>query len=221
MINQKDIVLKNRFLPVIEYTPDIQISTLIEALKIGGYPILGIITDSCDYIEIANEFNVHDCSTFHITKNLRQELEQNRVYLLELQKYTDKLNSSKELGCLIKNQIFSLLELSLIHVGINTADDTESGKVAALYKEMLNLPSRETPGSFFVGTVIEVMKGPFLGKCGHIGFGTANISLAYFFFCSLGYKFIESTIVKDEAGQLSLIYFGEELGNFAVHLKQL
>lgn len=108
----------------------------------------------------------------------------------------------------------------LLHVGINAEGSNESEQIAARFAGMFGLPVEEHPGSYFAGEMVEVMKKPFLGTHGHIAVQTGCIERAVKYFTQRGIAFESSTAARDESGKLISIYFKEEVGGFAVHLKR-
>ncbi len=108
----------------------------------------------------------------------------------------------------------------LLHVGINAQDSQEAGKVARSFAGLFSLPVTELPGAYFAGSMLEVVKSPFLGANGHIAVQTNNIDRAVSYFESRGEEFDHSTEARDEKGKLITIYFKNEIGGFAVHLRR-
>lgn len=216
-----DVILVYGFLPITKFNSDVDYHKLAQALNDGGFPIAGLYATDMEYKTVVSVFEKYKCSIILLSEKLQSLFKEQKVSLLELPKFTYTSDYYMHITINIQNHIYELLGLQLIHIGINTINDEQSHKVTDQYKELLHLPARETPGSFFVGSMVEVMRGPFLGKCGHIAIGTKNITLAYFFYKGLGYEFNRESIVTDENNQLILIYFKDEIGNFAVHLKQL
>ncbi|MHB8129090.1 MAG: hypothetical protein ACYDEX_08845 [Mobilitalea sp.] len=218
---QPDAILSYGFLPTIEFNLGIDFHKLAQVLRKSGFPFIGIYATDTEYQALVSIFTLYECSIIHISAELQSAFLLQNVSLLRLPELTHTFDYNQQIIENIQNHIYELLGLQLIHIGINVIDDAQSHMVTDQFKELLHLPVKETPGSFFVGSLIEVMRQPFLGECGHIAIGTKNISLAYFFYKKLGYEFNEETIVTDENNHLVLIYFKNEIGNFAVHLKQL
>lgn len=109
------------------------------------------------------------------------------------------------------------LGFELAHVGINEESEEQAAKtVAAICRAFLIDPVPK--GScIFAGTAVEVMKHPYLGTRGHIGFYTNSVSRAAAFFDRLGILIDEDHIKRDEKG-LVAIYLKEEIGGFAFHV---
>jgi 2-dehydro-3-deoxyphosphogluconate aldolase/(4S)-4-hydroxy-2-oxoglutarate aldolase len=119
-----------------------------------------------------------------------------------------------------KSAVLKMLNLSLLHVGINTKDAGESSEVANKFGSLLAVPVTEYPGAFFAGSVVEVIKGKYLGDNGHIGFSTDFLARAIGYFERQGAAFNEDTILKDASGNIINIYLKDQIGGFAVHIKQ-
>lgn len=117
-----------------------------------------------------------------------------------------------------KQAIVTMLGAEMVHIGINSADESEAEKTAAMFSAVtLNVPD---PGhkSFFVGKEFEIMKFMGCGKNGHIAVGVTNVERAITFYSSQGLEFDESSATYDENGERKFIYFKNEFGGFAVHL---
>lgn len=126
----------------------------------------------------------------------------------------DKIESSA------KSAILKMLNISLVHVGINTKDELESFEVANKFASLLSVPIKEYPNSFFAGNVVEVIKGKFLGEKGHICFSTDYLERTLSYFERNGIMFDKDTESKDPYGNILSIYFKEQIGGFAIQLKQ-
>jgi Entner-Doudoroff aldolase len=119
-----------------------------------------------------------------------------------------------------KSAVLKMLNLSLLHVGVNTKDEAESSAVANKFASLLSVPVMETSGSFFAGSAVEVLKGKYLGDNGHIAFSTDFIERAISYFERNGYMFDESTILRNSSGKIINVYFKGQIGGFAIHIKQ-
>ena len=78
--------------------------------------------------------------------------------------------------------------------------------------------SQDRNSSVFAGTQIEVMRTPFLGKNGHIGFGVPSIEDCEAYFTSVGHPYQMETAKRDAEGRLKAVYLEGDFGGFAVHL---
>ncbi len=135
----------------------------------------------------------------------------------------EKLIAESEFGQiteLCKSAIRKVLEFELVHVGINTADADEASSVANNFAEWFSLPVFEFPNAYFAGSMVEIIKGPFLGTHGHIAVQTRDIDRAVQYFQRIGVEFDLSTENRDAAGKLITMYFKQKIGGFAVHLRR-
>lgn len=113
-----------------------------------------------------------------------------------------------------------LFSFELAHVGINMKDADDAADITNRFCRMFDLESHEYPGSFFAGTMFEMIKGSFLGKNGHIAVLTNEIERAVAYLERKGFEMNHDTFVRDAAGYLQTVYLKEEIGGFAVHLKR-
>lgn len=107
-----------------------------------------------------------------------------------------------------------------LHVGVNCNNDVEAHNVADRFASLLCMVNNENPNSIFVDEVIEVMKYPFLGRCGHIAFSANNLEKAVGYLGCLGTEPDMDTAIYNNVGKLIVVYLKGEIGGFAVHLKQ-
>lgn len=105
---------------------------------------------------------------------------------------------------------------SFAHVGINQADEGEAQATAALFA-LFGLTPKAGSSSIFNDMVIEVMKSPFRGTKGHLGFKCWNIERSAAYLAKFGFTMVPET-VKTEKGRITVAYFDREIGGFAVHL---
>jgi len=108
----------------------------------------------------------------------------------------------------------------LLHVGVNCVDGDEARDVAEGFASLMSVDTNENPNSIFVGSAIEVMKYPFLGRCGHIAFSAKNVEKAVEYLKCMGIEPDMETAVYDDAGTLIVVYLKGEVGGFAIHLRQ-
>lgn len=114
----------------------------------------------------------------------------------------------------------SVLGFKLSHIGINGENEAEAMLQAQQFHKLFSFAVSPGNSSIFAGDCIEVMKTPFLGKNGHIAFGTNSVSRAMHYLQNRGFAFREDTIKKDAKGKIKAIYLKEEIGGFAIHLVQ-
>lgn len=122
---------------------------------------------------------------------------------------------------LTREAVKTMLGFELAHVGINAQSEEEAVKAAGRFSMVFGMPVKEGKSSVFAGTALEVMKSPYLGKCGHIAVRTNYIERAVNYLSTvLGVAFNEGSAKRDDAGKLKAVYLEEEIGGFAVHLVQ-
>ena len=110
------------------------------------------------------------------------------------------------------------IKYKIAHIGINGENAEEALSIAKLFSEVFCLPTDEGTRSVFVGADIEVMKGPYLGRLGHIAMGTPDCETAIKDLQSRGYDVDMSTASYNQDGSLKAVYLNKEIGGFAVHI---
>lgn len=118
-----------------------------------------------------------------------------------------------------KDAIQTMLGFSLGHVGINCNDTDEASTVANQFSNIFGFDYKNGNSSIFAGEAVEVMKSPFLGEKGHIAIKTNSIDRAIAYLGEIGILFDESTRKTGPGGDTKAIYLTEEIGGFAIHLK--
>ena len=108
---------------------------------------------------------------------------------------------------------------TLLHVGMNTSGPQEARQTAGAFAALFGLPVIDLPAAVFAGTMLEVVKKPFLGTHGHIAVAVNDIDRAVAYFKRRGYAFREEGVAGDDKGLIA-IYFEQEFGGFAVHLRR-
>jgi 2-dehydro-3-deoxyphosphogluconate aldolase/(4S)-4-hydroxy-2-oxoglutarate aldolase len=119
---------------------------------------------------------------------------------------------------LCKEAMLSLMGFSLHHIGINAENEDAALKVADTFSAFFGFQSKAGATSLIVGDGIEVMKSPYLGKNGHIAIATNSVFRARAFFERRGIAFNNESAKTDAKGNLTAVYFKDEIGGFAVHL---
>ncbi len=125
----------------------------------------------------------------------------------------------EEIKKLTKEAIQTMLGFSLGHVGINCADLDEASSVANQFSNIFGLDYKMGNSSIFAGEAVEVMKCQFLGQKGHIAIKTNSVDRAVAYLSEMGISFNESTRKTSPDGKTRAIYLTEEIGGFAIHLK--
>ncbi|MFQ7158370.1 MAG: bifunctional 4-hydroxy-2-oxoglutarate aldolase/2-dehydro-3-deoxy-phosphogluconate aldolase [Ruthenibacterium sp.] len=108
---------------------------------------------------------------------------------------------------------------TLLHVGMNTSGPQEARQTAGAFAALFGLPVIDLPAAVFAGTMLEVVKKPFLGTHGHIAVAVNDIDRAVAYFKRRGYAFREEGVARDDKGLIA-IYFEQEFGGFALHLRR-
>ena len=121
---------------------------------------------------------------------------------------------------LSKEIIQQILDLSLMHIGINSQGKDNATNITQELTTLLGQTSREVPGvSYFVGTEYEIMYNG-LGTHGHFALGTNSMAVAMRVLASRGYTFNKDFIRYDNNNRLYIAYFTGEIAGFAYHLLQ-
>jgi 2-dehydro-3-deoxyphosphogluconate aldolase/(4S)-4-hydroxy-2-oxoglutarate aldolase len=113
----------------------------------------------------------------------------------------------------------AMLGYAVDHVGVNCADADTAAKLCDTFHDAFNFEIKPGNSSNFAGPGIEVMKSPFLGANGHISVSTNRIEMAIADMEKRGYELDMST-AKYKGERLKAVYFKNEFGGFAVHLRQ-
>lgn len=121
---------------------------------------------------------------------------------------------------MIQENILGKLEIQIAHVGINAESEEAALKTAILLCSILGLELKDGTNSVFAGTAVEVMKKPFLGTNGHIGFQTADIEKAVAFVEESGFPVDKETAKYGPDGKMMAVYLKGEIAGFALHFVQ-
>lgn len=117
---------------------------------------------------------------------------------------------------LCRDAVTKVHGFAFAHVGINEKDEKSATDTANLFG-LLGFAPKAGTSSIFNDTVIEVMKSPFRGTKGHIGFKCWNIERSLAYLEQFGFHGVQET-AKSEKGKLTVIYLDREIGGFAIHL---
>lgn len=121
-----------------------------------------------------------------------------------------KSKNFKKIEELTKAALRRVLDLKLVHVGVNKEDSKEA------FEDLLGLHSRETSVSYFIGETIEIMKEE-RGTHGHIAYSTNNVDRCKYHYEAKGYLFDERYTTYDTQGKCTNAYLKEEIGGFRIH----
>lgn len=113
-----------------------------------------------------------------------------------------------------------VFDFTVGHVGINAETEDNANNVANALANMFDASNRDTPLSVFTGNLAEVMKVPFVGTHGHICIDTRDLPRALAMLKRKGVKFDEKSAQYDAKGKLITIYLTDEIGGFALHVRQ-
>ncbi len=126
-----------------------------------------------------------------------------------------------EITALTKKSVDTILGLEIAHIGINSENEEDAQKTAAMLSMLLGkAPEKDTAKSVFVTSEFEVMKSKGPGKCGHIAVYANNVERAIYHLGARGVKFNEESATYNADGTRKFIYLAEEFGGFGIHLMQ-
>lgn len=120
---------------------------------------------------------------------------------------------------LTEEAVFSMLDFSLMHVGINFNDEKKATEAAGSFSDLFGSKVRPGNSSVFSGTMFEAVKHGTRGDFGHLAIGTAHIDRARYYLESRGYTFEEESALYKN-GLLNSIYLEHEIEGMALHLLQ-
>ena len=123
----------------------------------------------------------------------------------------------EEITQLSREAVIAVHGFTFAHVGVSAENNTEATKLAHLFGAFLQ-PVSEGKTAFFTSDFLEVTKQPSLGTHGHIGIQTWDIERALPYLEQHGFSVNTASARYDAQGKLTLIYFQEEVGGFALHL---
>ena len=132
----------------------------------------------------------------------------------------DLINAGKfdEIRAMTAEAVRTMLGFELAHVGINAENEAEALATAKFFEDAFGFTSKNGNSSVFAGTAVEVMKAGGPGRLGHIAIRTNYIDRAVRYMESRGYEFEPAKY--DAKGNMTAIYFKQEIAGFAVHLVQ-
>ena len=119
-----------------------------------------------------------------------------------------------------REAVMKMYGFSLMHVGVNCADEAAAQRGAKLMTAMFGFEPVENAGAIFTGGYFEFMKYPYLGRNGHVAIGTNFLERAMFRFEQMGFKFNQNELKYNDNGTLRAAYFEDEFFGLAFHLLQ-
>jgi 2-dehydro-3-deoxyphosphogluconate aldolase/(4S)-4-hydroxy-2-oxoglutarate aldolase len=134
----------------------------------------------------------------------------------------DRINAGdfETITTLCKEAVAKILDFSMVHVGINAANENEALQAARLFETLFGFIPKAGTSSIFSGEGIEIMNSPYLGKNGHIAIGTNSLKRAIAYLERKGFTFNADSVKNDAKGAMVAIYLSDEIAGFAVHLVQ-
>ncbi len=117
-----------------------------------------------------------------------------------------------------KKAVACSLGFRLAHIGINHESAVEAMATANAISSLFGFGTRECSSATFAGTVAECMNHSRFGTHGHIGISTHSITRAMAYLAAKGVEFDEDSIKRDKSGNITCIYFKEQIGGFAWHI---
>jgi len=122
-----------------------------------------------------------------------------------------------------RDVIYRNFGFSVGHVGINASSEEEARSIANQLCFLFGQKYTEFPGACFAGCVAEVVKPSAngqRGRNGHIAINSRDIDRAAAYFRRIGIAFDEESAGYNAAGQMTVIYFKDDIGGFAIHLRR-
>ena len=121
---------------------------------------------------------------------------------------------------LTKEAVSTMLGFKLLHVGVNNVSEEAAASDSAKFATLLGQDVKVGNSSMFVGSLIEMMKNPGRGTCGHIAIQTNYLARAMYHLEKRGFVFDESSFKYDAKGNITVAYLKDEIAGFAVHFNQ-
>ncbi len=108
--------------------------------------------------------------------------------------------------------------MKVAHLGINAANAENAAQIAELFHVLFGFEPKYGNSSIFVGDkMIEIVKENGRGTNGHICIAVDDMTKAMDELKEKGVAFDESS-AKYKNGELTAIYFKDEIAGFAIHL---
>ncbi|MCL2833241.1 MAG: bifunctional 4-hydroxy-2-oxoglutarate aldolase/2-dehydro-3-deoxy-phosphogluconate aldolase [Treponema sp.] len=135
---------------------------------------------------------------------------------------SDMINAGEfdRITTLCREAILSMLNLSVVHIGINAAAEEDAVRAAKLFETLFGFTVKPGNSSIFCADGIEIMKKAGPGKNGHIAVGTTSVVKAAAFLERQGIQFNNDAAKTDAKGNLTVVYLKDEILGFAIHLVQ-
>ncbi|MDR1643325.1 MAG: bifunctional 4-hydroxy-2-oxoglutarate aldolase/2-dehydro-3-deoxy-phosphogluconate aldolase [Clostridiales bacterium] len=121
---------------------------------------------------------------------------------------------------LTRQAVVLSLGFSLKHVGLNFDSEETASQAGDEFKKLFGFDKKVGNSSIFASEGFELMKKNGRGLHGHIAIQTNSVKRAMAYLKRQGATFNESTLVLLPNGKPEFVYLNEEIGGFALHLKQ-
>lgn len=126
----------------------------------------------------------------------------------------------EKITALAREAVLSLLDMRVIHIGINAGGEDEAMQAARCFNTLFGFTVKAGTSSVFAGDNIEIMKQNGRGTRGHICVKTSSVSRAAAYLERSGIALDYESVKTDQKGTMIVIYLKEEILGFAVHLLQ-
>ena len=126
----------------------------------------------------------------------------------------------EKITTLAREAVLSLLDMRVIHIGINAGGEDEAMQAARCFNTLFGFTVKAGTSSVFAGDNIEIMKQNGRGTRGHICVKTSSVSRAAAYLERSGIALDYESVKTDQKGTMIVIYLKEEILGFAVHLLQ-
>ena len=126
----------------------------------------------------------------------------------------------EKITALAREAVLSLLDMRVIHIGINAGGEDEAMQAARCFNALFGFTVKAGTSSVFAGDNIEIMKQNGRGTRGHICVKTSSVSRAAAYLERSGIALDYESVKTDQKGTMIVIYLKEEILGFAVHLLQ-
>lgn len=120
---------------------------------------------------------------------------------------------------LCEQAVQTALGFSFAHVGLNCDTAAYARSCADQLAAMFSLMGTEGNSSIFTAERrMELMKKPFYGQNGHLGFFTNSVERALFQLKRRGFEAIADSVRFDTKGRMQSAYLKETVNGFAIHV---
>ncbi len=126
----------------------------------------------------------------------------------------------EKITALAREAVLSLLDMRVIHIGINAGGEDEAMQAARCFNTLFGFTVKAGTSSVFAGDNIEIMKQNGRGTRGHICVKTSSVSRAAAYLERSGIALDYESVKTDQKGTMIVIYLKEEILGFAIHLLQ-